>query len=113
MATGPCAALLDRVGGDAEIFQELCDVFLDDAPRRLDLIRAALVTQDATGVQREAHAFTGAAAAFDALDVVAAARQLEHLASAGDLTDAHHLWRILEAHSRTLIDAVRAGRERA
>lgn len=112
MATGPCAALLDRVGGDHEIFIELCDAFLDDAPRRLESIRAALVAGDARTVQREAHAYKGSAGAFDALDVVAVARQLEQLAAAGDLTDAHHLWKLLDAHSGTLFAAVRAGKER-
>jgi HPt (histidine-containing phosphotransfer) domain-containing protein len=112
MASGPCAALLDRVGGDRQIFAELCDAFLDDAPQRLELMRAAVVSQDARTLQREAHAFRGSAAAFDALDVVAAARQLEQLAAAGDLRDAGHVWTLLELHSRTLVAAVRAGRER-
>ena len=112
MATGPCAALLDRVGGDHEIFAELCAAFLDDAPKRLELIRSSLAAGDARTLQREAHAFKGSAGAFDALDVVAIARQLEQLAAAGDLRDAHHLWPLLEARSRTLLDAVRAGRER-
>jgi HPt (histidine-containing phosphotransfer) domain-containing protein len=111
MATGPCAALLDRVGGDEQIFVELCDAFLDDAPKRLELIRTAVATGDPRTLQREAHAFKGSAGAFDALDVVTIARQLEQLGAAGDLTDAHHLWKLLESRSRVLLQAVRAGRE--
>jgi HPt (histidine-containing phosphotransfer) domain-containing protein len=102
---------LDRVGGDEQICAELCDVFLEDAPARLEAMRAALVKGDAQTVQREAHAFKGSAGAFDAVEVVAAARQLEHQAATGDLRDAHLLWKLLDARSRTLIDAVRAGRE--
>src|SRR5687767_15836844 len=113
VTTGPCAALLERVGGDQQIFAELCDVFLDDAPKRLDLIRAALAAADTPTLQREAHAFKGAAAAFDAEDVVTAARQLEQLAASGDLDEAHRVWTIFEARSRTLVDAVRAGKGRA
>lgn len=113
MALGPCGALLNRVGGDVAIFAELCDLFLEDAPRRLELIRSALSVADARTVVREAHAYKGAAAAFDAEEVVSAARQLEHVAASGDLRDAPKLLEALEAHSQTLIDAVRAGKERA
>lgn len=112
MANGPCAALLDRVGGDEQIFVELCEAFLDDAPKRLEVIRTALVSGDARTVQREAHAFKGSAGAFDAIEVVTVARQLEQLAATGDLTDAHHLWKLLDSRSQVLIDAVRAGKER-
>jgi HPt (histidine-containing phosphotransfer) domain-containing protein len=112
MTNGPCAALLERVGGDEAIFAELCDVFLADAPARLEVIRAALVAADTQTLQREAHAFKGSAGAFDALEVVEVARQLEQLAAIGDLRDAHHLWKLLQARSRTLIEAVRAGKER-
>jgi HPt (histidine-containing phosphotransfer) domain-containing protein len=111
MANAPCAALLDRVGGDEQIFIELCDAFLDDAPKRLELIRSAIVAGDARTLQREAHAFKGSAGAFDALDVVAVARQLEQLGAAGELADAHHLWTVLERRGGALIEAVRAGKE--
>jgi HPt (histidine-containing phosphotransfer) domain-containing protein len=112
MTTRPCAALLERVGGDQDIFVELCDVFLDDAPRRLDSIRIALESGDAGVLRREAHAFRGEAAAFDAADVVTVAREIEQLAAAGDVQRAHPLWPLLEGHGRRLIDAVRAGRGR-
>ena len=112
MANGPCAALLDRVGGDEQTFVELCEAFLDDAPKRLELLRAAVVAGDARTVQREAHALKGSAGAFDAHEVVTVARQLEQLAATGDLTDAHHLWKLLEARSQGLLAAVRAGKER-
>jgi HPt (histidine-containing phosphotransfer) domain-containing protein len=112
MATGPCAALLERVGGDADVFRELCGAFLDDAPKRLAQIRAALDAGDASRVRREAHAFKGAAAAFDAEDVVSAARGMEQLAASGDLRESDHLWRVLESCALALIEAVRDGKER-
>jgi HPt (histidine-containing phosphotransfer) domain-containing protein len=112
MSMGPCAALLDRVGGDEQIFVDLCDAFLDDAPKRLESIRNAILTGDARTVQREAHAYKGSAGAFDAHDVVAAARELEHGAAAGDLAEAHDAWVRLELHSRELLEAVRIGKER-
>jgi len=112
MVSDPCAALLDRVGGDAQIVAELCDAFLEDAPRRLELVRAALASGDAQAVRHEAHALKGVAAAFDATDLVSAARHLERLASDGTLEDASLSWRALERHGRMLIEAVHACRER-
>jgi HPt (histidine-containing phosphotransfer) domain-containing protein len=100
---GFCEALLSRVGGDRGIFVELCDIFLDDAPKRLAAIRAALGSGDAQALRAAAHAFKGSAGVFDADAIVAAARQLEQLGGQGDLTAAPPLVETLEARTRELI----------
>ena len=100
---GFCEALLSRVGGDTGIFVELCDIFLDDAPKRLAAIRAALGSGDAQALRAAAHAFKGSASVFDADAIVAAARQLEQLGGQGDLTAAPPLVETLEARTRELI----------
>jgi two-component system sensor histidine kinase/response regulator len=110
MSNGPCAALLERVGGDEEIFAELCDLFLADAPTRLDAIRDAVAQGDPSALRRAAHAFKGAASVFDADDVVAAARALEEIGETGALDAAPVMWQALDAHSRTLIQTVRETR---
>lgn len=111
MITGPCAALLERAGGDQQICVELCNVFLEDAPKRLALIRQALTAGDAAALRRAAHGFKGAASVFDAAVVVAAARRLEDAAVAGNLAGAPEIFKHLEEHSAALIEAVRAGRD--
>jgi HPt (histidine-containing phosphotransfer) domain-containing protein len=108
---GFCAALLSRVDGDEEIFGELCDIFLDDAPKRLAAIRAALEARDATGVRAAAHAFKGAAGVFDATGIVDAARRLEQMGDEGRLEGSDAVFRELEVFSRILIDEIRATRE--
>lgn len=108
---GFCAALLSRVDGDEEIFGELCDIFLDDAPKRLAAIRAALEARDATGVKAAAHAFKGAAGVFDASGIVDAARRLEQMGDQGRLEGSDAVFRELEVFSRILIDEIRATRE--
>jgi HPt (histidine-containing phosphotransfer) domain-containing protein len=110
VANGPCDALLARVDGDFAIFDELCDLFLEDAPKRIEQLRRAIETEDARGVQAAAHAFKGAAGVFEADDVVAAARQLEHQAGAGDLRDAASRFANLEKLSAVLIETIRATR---
>lgn len=108
---GFCAALLSRVDGDEEIFGELCDIFLDDAPNRLAAIRTALEALDAKGVRAAAHAFKGAAGVFDATGIVDAARRLEQMGDEGRLEGADAVFRELEVFSRILIDEIRATRE--
>ena len=100
---GFCGALLSRVGGDTETFVELCDIFLDDAPKRLAAIRAAVAASDAQAVRAAAHAFKGSAGVFDADAIVAAARQLEQLGGQGDLAAAPALVETLEARTCELI----------
>lgn len=106
----PCAALLNRVGGDEQVFTELCDLFLLDAPKRLQDIRDALDARDAAALCRAAHAFRGAASVFDAAEILAITRRLETLAATGDLTAGDAAWIALETHSRALIETLRAFR---
>lgn len=103
-------ALLARVGGDEQIVRELCAAFLADAPKRLAVMADAVASGDARALQSAAHAFKGAASVFEAAEVVAAARRLEQLAAAGNVTDGARAWPELEARGRALIDEVRACR---
>ena len=106
-----CATLLSRVDGDEEIFGELCDIFLDDAPKRLAAIRTALEARDAKALRAAAHAFKGAAGVFDATGIVDAARRLEQMGDQARLEGADGVFRELEIYSRVLLDEIRATRE--
>ncbi len=104
------AALLARVGGDEQVAAQLCAVFLDDAPKRLEVMAKAVAAGDARALQAAAHAFRGAASVFDAADVMAAARRIEQLAADGDVAAGALEWPELEARSRALLDDIRACR---
>ena len=108
---GCCAALLARVDGDHEVFSELCDIFLDDAPKRLAAIRAAMAAADGTALRAAAHAFKGAAGVFDAAGIVDAARVLERMGDEGRLDGSETVYRQLEVFSHLLIQEIRATRE--
>lgn len=108
---GFCEALLARVDGDEQIFAELCDIFLDDAPKRLAAIRAALEAGNAAALRAAAHAFKGAAGVFDAEQIVALARRLEVIGAEGNLPDGEAVWAELETLSFALIDEIRSHRE--
>jgi two-component system sensor histidine kinase/response regulator len=85
-------AVLARIGGDAELLADISRIFIDGAPRHLEHIRAALDAGDADALRRAAHALKGAAANFDAADLVGAARALEDMGQSGDLTAAEASW---------------------
>jgi len=108
---GHCAALLSRVDGDQDVFSELCDIFLDDAPKRLAAIRRALDAGDGPGLRAAAHAFKGAAGVFDATGIVDAARMLEQMGEQARLEGADAVYYQLEIFSRLLLDEIRATRE--
>jgi signal transduction histidine kinase/CheY-like chemotaxis protein len=96
-------ALLARLGGDAELLADISRLFIDEAPRHLREIRAAIDAGDAGALRAAAHGFKGAASNFDATDVVSAARALEEIGRTSDLTAAEAAWRRLAAGMPRLI----------
>ncbi len=79
------AATLERLGGDAELFTEVAQIYIATAPGHLDTIASALDRADADGVHREAHALKGATATFEAPAVYTAVAELEACGKRGDL----------------------------
>jgi two-component system sensor histidine kinase/response regulator len=89
-------ALLDRVGGDREFLQEIASLFIQDCPRLLGGIKAAVSREDAQGLEHAAHTLKGSVANFGAEAARQAAFRLEALARSGDLTPAAEALSALE-----------------
>jgi CheY-like chemotaxis protein/HPt (histidine-containing phosphotransfer) domain-containing protein len=53
--------LLDRLGGDEEIFREIVATFLEDAPLQVEKLKQALREGNAAWVERQAHSLKGSA----------------------------------------------------
>jgi signal transduction histidine kinase/DNA-binding response OmpR family regulator len=106
-ADGFSLDVLARVGGDRELLAEISRLFVDDAPRHLARIRAALDAHDGDGLGRAAHGLKGAAANFDALDVVAAARALEEIGRTAQFDEAEAAWVALTLETERLINMLR------
>ncbi len=77
---------LARVGDDAEFFKELIEMFLEDAPERLDTIHRSIQDANAEEVSREAHGIKGAAANLSANQIRDIAREMESAGKDGDLS---------------------------
>lgn len=96
MDTPDLSYVLDRLGGDQEFFQEIAGLFLEDCPKLLADIRAAVSSEDAQGLEHAAHTLKGSVANFGAEAARQAALRLEALGRAGDLSPAHEAYSALE-----------------
>ena len=99
-------ALLARLSGDAQLLTDVSRLFIEDAPRHLHEIRSAIDAGDAAALRAAAHALKGAAANFDATDVVALARTREDASQTSDLSAADPAFHSLEPAMRDLLDTL-------
>lgn len=95
-------ALLARVGGSQKAFQKIIGQFIETAPGQLADVEKAVAASDAGRLVDSAHKFKGAAANFEAREVVDAAQQLESLGRTGTTTGAA----VQSARLRSAVEAL-------
>ncbi|MGD9724482.1 MAG: Hpt domain-containing protein [Pirellulales bacterium] len=96
-----------RLGGDAELFNDIADIFLEDAPKYLAEASRTLTTGDAATLERAAHTLKGLSANFAAAAAVEAAYAVELLAREHRLEGAARCFPRLEAEVQRLETALR------
>ncbi len=74
------AAFLDRVSGDKELAREVLQLFLEDFPRQIEVLREALARSEAELVRRQAHTIKGASGNIGALALQGIALRFEKAA---------------------------------
>ncbi|MGA8144456.1 MAG: response regulator [Candidatus Acidiferrales bacterium] len=89
-------------GGNEKLVKSLTTSFLDDAPKRLAAIRSAIAAKDPARLDTTAHALKGSLGIFGAQLAVAAARNLEAMGRARNLSGADAEFRILEGAMKSL-----------
>jgi len=80
-----------RVLGGNELVDEIVSLVCEDMSRSVGLLDRALVDDDASSVVRFAHTISGLCANIGAVGVVEVAKEIEKLASTGDLSAAYVL----------------------
>ena len=98
---------MERVAGDPDFLATMVDIFVADAPTRLDAIRAGLQQADAHVVERAAHSLKGALATMAADTAAAEALRLEQLGRSGSLDGAAEILAALEAQVAAVTRALR------
>jgi two-component system sensor histidine kinase/response regulator len=80
--------LLERLGGDKEIYEEIIHLFLQDVPGQLYTIEKAINCGDALMVRHQAHTLKGASGNVGAMELEEIAFQMEKAGENGELDHA-------------------------
>ncbi len=95
-------ALLESVGGDRELLDELAGTFAEEVPGWVTTLRTAVSSGDSQTVYRVAHGVNGAISYFKAPRVRQPAADLEAMGREGRLADASQALVRLEEGLRAL-----------
>ncbi|MDK2123878.1 response regulator [Parachitinimonas caeni] len=87
---------LARLGGDRGLLREIANIFLDDYPKRLEEVRAAISVEDGVQLSRAAHNIKGVAGNLSANPLREVALEMEAAGKRGDIGHARNLLRDLE-----------------
>ncbi|MEW5815467.1 MAG: Hpt domain-containing protein, partial [Spirochaetota bacterium] len=90
------ADTLNRLGGDKELAEELYGLFLDDAPARLQMIRAALMSNSTERIKELAHSLKGFLANIGAVSALEIVKRMETVAQENNVKDIKKLYFQLE-----------------
>ncbi|MBN2011375.1 Hpt domain-containing protein [candidate division KSB1 bacterium] len=70
---------LRRLGGDREIYNELMDLFIDNAETQMQQLEAAVANNELDSIEKLAHSIKGAAANLGIMAVQETAQVLEQI----------------------------------
>jgi signal transduction histidine kinase/CheY-like chemotaxis protein len=98
--------LIDRLGGDADLLGDVIQLFLEDCPKRMAAIAAAVEQRDPEAIRTTAHALKGAAGTIAAAAVFEAAQALERLGAEKRLEPAEAAFRVLTREAASLTDTL-------
>jgi HPt (histidine-containing phosphotransfer) domain-containing protein len=101
---------LTRFGGDRQLFLELGQMLLEDAPPLFDRLKDAVTARDAAQVRKQAHALRGLLGGCGGNRAAQAAQVLENAGHQQSLDEAPALLAILHEELNLLINALTAYR---
>jgi CheY-like chemotaxis protein/HPt (histidine-containing phosphotransfer) domain-containing protein len=98
--------LLDRLDGDKELFREILQTFLQDAPLQIEKLKQALEEGDLSQTEKQAHSLKGAAMNIGGIALQAVAFDLEVSGKNRDLNQARPLMQKLNKEFESLQKAL-------
>ncbi len=90
------AEALERLDGDKELLKEICDLFIDDAPKQMGVLKQAMENSDTDMTERQAHSIKSASANIGADSLSEKAMVIELSAKDKNLNDVKNLYKGLE-----------------
>ncbi len=97
---------MTNMDGDAELLQEIVEIFMETAQPQLDAIRQCIQIEETNQVAIQAHAMKGGASNFCARKFVAASLKLELLAKSGSLDGAEAVLDEMCTHYTEVVEVV-------
>ncbi len=97
---------VNQLGGDRDLFGELCRLFLQESPGMIESVRTALAQNDSIAVYRAAHKLKGSLSAIGGLKAARAALALEELGKAGSMQEFAAASTALEREMTALLLAI-------
>ena len=99
---------LERVEGDHALLSEIVQIFLDETPKKLEVLRAAISQKDSKAIERMAHSLKGELGYLGVSGVSQKARDLEEMSRINDLMRAPESFVALETELSALLDSMRS-----
>ena len=97
-----------RLGGDEELFWELCEIFLQESPKLLQKLGKAIAESDPDTVMRAAHSLKGELGYLGAVEALQASAALEHMGHEKNLSAAAAVFASLEGYLADLHRVMKA-----
>lgn len=104
------AVILERLGGDEEIYTMMVDMFLQDVEHNCASLAAALAGGEAPSLQREAHTIKGLLATFSDEAGAAEAYVVEQKAKNGEVQGLDAVVAVLQTRLREVASVLQAAR---
>lgn len=93
--------------GDTHFLRELVSIYLEDTPKQIDALEAALARQDPAAIIRAAHTLKGSAGNFGAARFTQLAQEIEAYGKANDLAAASQALPAFKAEHALVITALK------
>jgi PAS domain S-box-containing protein len=107
------AGLLDGVGGDQSLLEELLQIFHEDWPGLMSEMREAVGERDPQRLRSAAHSLKGLVASLAADDAARAALRLETMGREADLTHAREALEDMERELQCVVEALNVQKKEA
>lgn len=99
--------VMDRMAGDWELLGEMCDIFFEQAPVNLALVRRGLARKDTAEAAKGVHLLISLAGNLGGNQAMATARKLEAVFKGRSGEDPQKLFKVLETQFGELTRALR------
>lgn len=88
--------LMERIGNDEELMEQLIDLFLEDYPKRMAEIETGLSEKESEKVRKAAHTLKGMSGNLAFHQVYHTAKNLENTALEKKMDESEHLFKKLQ-----------------